>query len=337
MSLVCLQDERATGEKRDVFDVIAECTSRENANLKKKIQRQQLSERDYAYDRGRPIVPTPDDEFQAAVQDLIWSKKPHYFGTVNFNYPNDIARQKKQKYRYQRPRQDSLKNLDAVLNSKIVKRRANRLPEHMKISLVSFDEFTTTENLHWHFLLWIPDQNRFTNSGLTAEQIDLEIRRIITEVLEHFFPRASVDVQSIYSKGAVTYSTKCVKRSSDIDWNYWRRQSPEHDAVRLNTGAEFPAGDHDANANNSIARLRHPVEGSSRVAPATGIAESATEVGRRQTIAIDDSTSTVAVVEHSRDSDSTWRINFRGYSYRTLIARIAVMAREWFRMPLTDA
>lgn len=336
MSLVCLQDERATGKKRDVFEVIAECTRRENADLKKKIQRQQLSEKDREYDRGRPVVPTLDDELQVAIQDLILRKKPHYFGTINFNYPNDIARQRKQKYRCQRPRPDSLKNLDAVLNSRIVKRRANRLPEHMKISLACFDEFTTTENLHWHFLLWIPPQNRFTNSGLTAEQIDFEIQRIIADVLEHFFPRASVDLQSIYSKGAVTYATKCVNRSSDIDWNYWRKRSPEHDAVRLNTGAEFPAGDHDANANNSIPRLRHSVEGSPCLAPATGIAESATEVGRRQAVAVDDSTSTVAVVEHSRNRNSTRRLNFRGYSYRTLIARIASMARGWFTMRVAD-
>jgi len=322
MKLVCLQDEMASGERRDVFDVFYECVKRGKAwNDKRKF---------------RKVIPELDQQYQRELQDFIWARKPHYFVTLNFNFPNDSVRQGKQKYAKQRPRPDWLRNLDAVLNSRIVKRRASRLPEHMRLSIVAFPEFTTTANLHYHLLVWMPDQNRYSNNRLTKEQVDAEIRGIIEEIIQHFFPRASVDVQAIWSKDAVTYATKCVTRSSEIDWSYWRKLAPKHDAVRLNRSSQSPTGNDDADSNNSISGLRDSLEGSPCLAPATGTVASPTEVGRRQAVTADDSTAAVCAFEHPRKSNSTWRLNLRDNSYRSVLAAIVAKAREWFTMPVAD-
>lgn len=322
MRLVYLQDEMASGERRDVFDVFYECAKRGKASNDQR--------------KFRKVIPELDQQYQRELQNFIWARKPHYFITLNFNFPNGFVRQGKQKYSKQRPRPDWLKNLVAVLESRIVKRRANRLPEHMRLSIVAFPEFTTTENLHYHLLLWMPDQNRYSKSRLTKEQVDAEIRGIIEEVLEHFFPRASVDVQAVWSKDAVTYATKCVNRSSEIDWNYWRKQSPKQDAVPLNTSRQLPIGNDDADSNDSISGLRHSVEGASCIPPATGIVESERAVGRRQAVPADHSASTLVALGNPRKSNPTWRFNLRGYSFRSVIAAVVATARDWLRMPVAD-
>ena len=322
MVLVRLQDEFGSGERRELEAVINDCT-----------QRQAASPRQRKFKR---VVSQLDDQYRKELQEFLWSIKPHYAITLSLNYPNDATRLGKQKYRNQRPRPDLFKNLDAVLNSRLVKRRANRLMEHMRISIVAFPEFTTTENIHYHLLMWMPDQNRYSNSRLTKEQVDAEIRRTIQEVLEHFFPRASVDVQTIWSKDAVTYATKCVNRSSEIDWNYWRKQSPKHDTVRLNTNSEDPAGTDNDDARNSHPGLGHSLECRSCLPPAIGTREPSAAMGRREAITHDDSTPTRIASQHPTEGDSAWRFDFRGYSYRTLIARTVALVRDWFRMPVTD-
>lgn len=330
MKFVCLQDERA-GNRRDVFEVIHECTRLEN----ERVERERKANELHPF-RFSKVVVEANEQFKRAVQEAILVHEPHYFVTVNFNFPNDAIRQKQQKYRNQRPRPDSLKNLDAVLNNRIVKRRANRLPAEERISMLSFDEYTTTENLHCHLLLWIPDRTRFSKMGLSKQQIDSKIQSIIREVLEHFFPRASVDIQAIYDpEGAVTYATKCVSRSSEIDWTYWRKPLTTHDAVRLNT-EEHPSGNTHGDTDTSNSRPRHNLEGCTRVPTITGVAQSTAEVGRRQIVTDDNKTSTITSVDHSRTSHSTGRIHLGSNPHRTVIVRILAFVRQWFRMPIAD-
>lgn len=109
-----------------------------------------------------------DSEYQQVLNDFIWSLNPQYMITLNFNFPNVVKRQDRMKYRNARPRHDWMKNFDAVINSRLVQRRVNRLLPHLRVSWVPFAEFTTTENLHYHVLLSLPVRHRF--DGVTRLQ-----------------------------------------------------------------------------------------------------------------------------------------------------------------------
>jgi hypothetical protein len=323
MVLVRLQDEIASGKNRDVHQLIWECTRRENDSRKQNPK------------FPKKVFSKFDQQYQEEVRKFIWSMSPDYFITLNFNFPNDARRQAKQKYRNQRPREGWMKKLDAVFNSRLVKRRINKLLNHMRVSWLAFAEYTTTENLHYHILLALPDNHRFSNQSLTKRQLHKQVRAIITEILEKFFEKASVDVKAIWSKGAIDYATKCVHRSSDFQLTFWHKQSPPPDASPLNMSTE-PAIHNNDYTDSLNTKLRHNIKSPSRIASATGAPEPPTEVGRRQIVAADDSIATVTTASHSRTSDPTRRFDFRSYPYGSLIKSILSKARDWFTMPVAD-
>ena len=322
MVLVRLQDEIASGINRDVHEVISECAQRE-----------------YDRKKQRPKFPKKvfsvfDQQYQAEIQKFIWSTKPDYFITLNFNYPNGTGRQSKQKYRNQRPREGWMKKLDAALNTRLVKRRFRKLLGHMRVSWLAFAEYTTTENLHYHILLALPECHRFSSQSLSRRQIHNRVRAIIIEILEHFFEKASVDVQAIWSKGAVDYATKFVSRSSDFELTYWHKQPPP-DASRLNTSTEPAITDNDY-TDSFNPKSRHYSKSPSGIPAASSPDEVSTEVGRRQIVSLDHSTPTLIAVDTPRKSTSTWCFNLRSYSFRSVIRTILDAARNWFTMPVAD-
>jgi len=320
MLLVCLQDEVVSGKRRDVDDVVADCLRRDALSKKKRRFKTVLSQRDYQYRR--------------AFQAFMWSMCPQYAITLNFNYANDVQGIVGQKYRNQSPPKDWMVNCDAMLQSGLVSRRFHRLPRGMRLSWVAFPEFTTTGNLHYHILLWLPDHHRLSKMGLTKRRLQARVRAIITSILKKLFEKASVKVQAIWSKRGSNYATKCVTRRSEIEWAYWRKEAPRD--AGLNTSIQsFRKHKHDDTSSFSP-RLRRPIKSITGIPAATGTAESEGQVGRRQTVRIDDSTAPVGAADHSAAGNSAWRFSLRNNPYRSVLADIVAMARGWFTMPITD-
>lgn len=275
-------------------------------------------------------------EYLQALQEFIWSLRPQYFITLNFNYSNDAAQQAKQKYWDGRPRQDWMRNFDAMLISQFIKRRVSSVAENLRVSWVPFEEFTSSGNLHYHILLSLPERHRYADHTMTIRQLHHKVRRIITEILEEFFEKASVKVKAIWSKGGVDYATKRVRRSSDLEWKYWRQARKNLDANRINTGDQSSTNGATDDTNKFNSKLRHDIKSSSRIASATGAVQTPAKVGRRQIVAADDSTATVIAASHSRTSDPTRSFHFGSYSYGSVIKAILSKARGWFTMTVAD-
>lgn len=316
MEFVCLQDEMFSGKRRDVDEVIADCIRRDKENeSKRKFKRTVFSQLDRQYRRS--------------FQSYMWALRPHYAITLNPNFSDDAPcysiRQKEWNY------------VDALLHSRLVSRRFHRLRYDKRISWVAFPEYTKTGNLHYHILMWLPARHRYSDKGLSKRSLHYVIRSIIAGILKKVFKKASVKVQAIWSKRGSNYATKCVTRSSEPDWSFWRMPLAPPEATRLNIAItrRRSAADHDP-AHSLIPRTRHNKQSRSSI-PATALtSESPREARRRPTISVDRSTTTVAAADDSPTGDSARSFYLGSSPHVTVIAAIANAVRGWFTMHVTD-
>lgn len=314
MELVCLQDEIFSGKRRGVDEVIADCIRRDKENeLKRKF---------------KPVCYERDRLYRRSFQSYMWALQPQYAITLNPNFSGDAP--------CYSIRREEWKYIDALLHSRLVSRRFRRLRHEMRLSWVAFPEYTKTGNLHYHILLWLPARHRYSDKGLSKRRLHYVIRSIIGGILKKVFRKASVKVQAIWSKRGVNYATKCVTRSSELDWSFWRKVLAPPDANRLNMAiASRGTANHD-HAKHFVPRTRNHQQ-SRPSFPSTAVApEPPREAERRPAIGVDYSATALPSAHHSPTGDSAWRVNLRGNPHVTFIAAIVTTVRGWFTMRVTD-